>query len=103
MTNYALIEGRYSYPGAYAQNIHIDELEIEGTVFPCELVASFEWLGDEWVADECYLRAFDRVVDGDTHRFEEHLVPILENKKFVGLVEAAEAWANKRLMPWEYM
>lgn len=90
--------------GLRADEIDFDEIEVEPNVFmECKVRADFVYDGLDWHADCVWLRTTHRARDGFTYQHLDKWTIANAETGFQGVVDAVEKWANRNLIPEDYL
>ena len=90
--------------GICAEDVQIDELELElGTFIQIDVQADFSHDGINWTADCVWLKTYCREHDGDSYNFLDKWTLATAENGLGAIVTAAERWADKHLIPAEYL
>jgi hypothetical protein len=91
------------YSGLRAEEVEIDELELEPNTFiQIDVQADFTHDGSNWVADVVWLKTFHRAHDGFVYSFIDKWTIATKENGYGAIVDAAEKWADKNLSPEDY-
>ena len=92
------------YSGLRAEDVAIDELELEpNTYIQIDIQADFCHDGCNWLAEVVWLRTFRRAHDGFEYSFIDKWTIASKENGYGAIVDAAEKWADKNLIPAEYL
>jgi hypothetical protein len=89
--------------GIRAEDVEIDELELEPNTFiQIDIQADFWHDGNNWIADAVWLRTFHRAHDGFVYQHLDKWTIATKENGYGAIVDAAEKWADKNLIPEDY-
>ena len=91
------------YSGLRAEEVAIDELELEPNTFiQIDVQADFTHDGCNWIAECVWLKTFRRAHDGFVYNFLDKWTICSKENGLGAIVDAAERWADKNLIPEDY-
>lgn len=90
------------YSGTCAQDVEIDEIEVNGVTFAINIHATFTHDGNNWIADEVFIAGYENLRFENETKQIEAFIKLHDEPQYEWMVLAAEKWADRNLMPEDY-